>query len=104
MIGGPLDPRNIAAHAIQFSPAGARFVLECCIERGIKLDGDTVLLLREIGKQDRPKWEPPSADEIARRRMESRGIAVPEPRRIPSVEVHETETVPEDELGEEKPL
>lgn len=105
MIGGPLDPLNIAKHAPDFTPAGARFVIKCCIERGVKLDGDTVQLLIEIGKRDKPEWEAPTREQMIRERMASRGIQVPEARQDPStlVEAKEIDQIPKDE-GEEQEL
>lgn len=102
MIGGPLDPVNIARHAIDFTPAGARFVLECCIERGVELDGDTALLLREIGRSDRPKWEPRTASELYQSKMASRGILHPEERKKIESKIESREV--DLETGEEKTL
>lgn len=107
---GFLDPENIARNAATFTPAASRFVLELCIERGVKLDGDTVLLLREIAKRDRPDWEAKTADQIVRENLESRGISLPKPRvevseksALELVESREDDTIPVDE-SEEKEL
>lgn len=100
MISGPLDPETLKRHAPEFTPAGARFILESCILRKVNLDADTVLLILEIARRDKPGWEPRTGEAIMRARLESRGIALP-PERKPETPIVE---VSEMDLGEEKTL
>lgn len=101
MDAGPLDPETIKRYAPTFTPSGARFVLESCVRRKVNLDADTVLLLTELGKTDRPDWGPRTAEQQLRDSMQARGIEVPAPRAEPPAPVVEERDV---DLGEEHPL
>jgi hypothetical protein len=101
-----LDADSIRINAPLYCPEVARFVLENAIFRKVALDGDTVALLLEIGRSDRPGWTPPSYDGMMRARVERAGGKLPE-RRVeppaPSVEEREVDVSDTDE-DEEKTL
>lgn len=80
------DASAIQRNAITYDPRTARFVLENCILRRVGLDGDTVALLLEIGRTDKPNWTPRNFEQIMRDRLAEKGVQMPEPAGPPPVE------------------
>jgi hypothetical protein len=83
--------------------------MDLCVARGVKLDGDTVAILIETGKSEKPEWEPKDAKTIMTEILASRGVEIPAPRPkdeppVPDPLVEERETEVQDIDEEERPL